>query len=139
MEDLGIPRSSDSLCKTAGSEPFAASCRPDPLPEALRSGHPPPTQVAGLGCLSDWRGPAGAGPLSVDSDPERVGAARGAPVHGDELVARSDEIEDALHVGAEVQARYRHTGDADPMCQVTHGEAGGIHDTAPGIAGQAVA
>src|SRR5919204_4421499 len=77
--------------------------------------------------------------VSLRSDPERVRAVRRAAVDGDDAVPGADQVEDALHVGAEVEARDGHAGDADPVRQVADGEAGVVHHLASGVAGQAVA
>src|SRR3954468_19066272 len=73
------------------------------------------------------------------SHPERIRAASPAAVHGDELVARPDDVEDAVHVGAEAQAGHRQAGDGQAVREVADGEAGVVHDLAAGITGKAVA
>src|SRR6186997_3038768 len=65
-------------------------------------------------------------------DAERMRAAGRQAGGGNELVARADQLEDAVHVGAEAQPRHRQSGDRDAVRQVTHGEAGVVHHAAAG-------
>src|SRR5438034_7298896 len=50
-------------------------------------------------------------------------------VHGEELVGRSDQAEDAGHVSAETEARHGEPRDSDAMRQIAHG--GGLHRSSP--------
>src|SRR5919109_1959759 len=81
----------------------------------------------------------GRAPCASRSESERICAARRAPVERHELVRRSDQIEDALHVGPEVEAGNRNACNADAGGEITDGEAGVVHDAVSGVARQAVA